>query len=99
MRHLLLLTSAALFLGAFSLPIGYYTLLRILVTISAVLIVINEYKGEVGPFQILFGLLAIVFNPLLPVYLHNKSVWTVIDIVTAGIFLAKSFSISSTETP
>jgi hypothetical protein len=98
MKNLLLTTALVLILGALPLPIGYYTILRILVCIAAVSVVINDYKGEIGSSQILFGIIAIIFNPLIPVYLHNKSLWVVIDLVAGAIFFIKAFSISSTKT-
>jgi hypothetical protein len=98
MRNLLFLTAAALLLGALPLPIGYYTFLRILVSIVAVMVAVKEYNGEIESTQILFGIIAIVFNPLIPVYLQNKSMWVIIDLVAAGIFFARYLSISKTKT-
>ena len=42
---------------------------------------------------ITFGLIAIVFNPLIPIYLNDKSAWMPIDIIGGIIFVIKSFTL------
>jgi len=68
------------------MPIGYYTILRFVVTIGAVAVVIHEFDGKITPWIIVFGLIAIIFNPFIPVYLHDRELWAVIDIIAAIIF-------------
>lgn len=75
------------------LPIGYYTFLRIVVTIGAILVVVIEYRNGINFWVLAFGLIAILFNPFIPVYFNNKDVWTVINSVTAVIFIAEYFRI------
>lgn len=87
MRLLLLITAVLLFLGMFNLPIGYYTFLRIAVTIAAVLLVVGEYKDGLSLWTIIFGAIAILFNPLTPVYLNSKSAWSMIDFWCGVLFL------------
>lgn len=91
MRILLLCCSIALVLAVANLPIGYYTFLRILVTIGAIAVVVTEFDKGVNVWVVVFGIVAILFNPLIPVYLYDKSVWMVIDLITAAIFGIKSF--------
>lgn len=93
MRALLLICSGLLVLALADLPIGYYTFLRIVVTIGALSVIVNEYDGELSPWIITFGLIAILFNPLIPIYLHDKEVWAAIDLIVAGIFSFKSFNL------
>lgn len=91
MRSLLLICAGLLLLALVDLPIGYYTLLRIVVTIGAVAIVVTEFENRINFWVIVFGLIAILFNPLIPVYLGDKSAWMPIDIITAILFGTKSF--------
>lgn len=35
----------------------------------------------------MFGIVAIIFNPVIPVYLHDKGVWMMIDIITMILFI------------
>ena len=89
----LIFSAILLFIGIANLPIGYYTFLRIIVTISAVAILSAEIKNGLNFWVIIFGLISIVFNPILPVYLDNKSIWIPIDFVTAIFFLIKIFTL------
>lgn len=91
MKLLLLSCAGFLLVGIADLPIGYYTFLRILVTIGALAVLFNDYEGKITGSIILFCLIVVVFNPLMPVYLYDKGIWIVIDLVTAVIFLAKTF--------
>jgi hypothetical protein len=79
----------ALFLGLalFRLPIGYYSFLRLAVTVGALLIVITESKNKISVYTIVFGIVALLFNPIIPVYLFKKSIWIPIDIACACLFV------------
>ena len=73
MRTIWILCSTCLIIGCFQLPIGYYTFLRIMVTLGAVTIVLNEVKNDVNLIGIAFIGIAILFNPLIPIYFNNKN--------------------------
>jgi hypothetical protein len=92
MKTLLLICSGLLFLGLFDLTIGYYSLLRIVVTIGSVAVVVTEFENGFNFWLITFGLIAILFNPLIPIYLNEKSAWMPIDIIGGIIFVIKSFT-------
>jgi len=89
MRVTLLLTSILVFVAIFHLPIGYYTFLRIVVTISAIIVIKVEYGGKINLWIVTFGFIAILFNLILPIYLHKKESWLLIDIFTAILFFLK----------
>jgi hypothetical protein len=93
MKTLLLICAGLLLIGLIDLPIGYYTFLRIVVTIGSVTVVITEFNNGLNFWVIIFGLIAIIFNPLKPIYLNDKSAWMPIDIIGGIIFLIKSFTI------
>lgn len=88
MIWLFLLPTAFLLLGVADLPMGYYTFMRIVVFIASCLIVLIEYKGSnnITIWTVLFALIAILFNPIIPIYLHNKDIWTTLDVIAAIIF-------------
>lgn len=89
LKTLLLICAGLLFIGLIDLPIGYYTLLRIVVTIGSVAVVVTEYKNGLNFWVITFILIAIIFNPLIPIYLNDKSAWIPIDIITGILFTIK----------
>ncbi|MFT6148774.1 MAG: hypothetical protein ACJAUH_001460 [Saprospiraceae bacterium] len=93
MKVLLLICSGLLLLALAGLPIGYYTLLRIVVTIGAAAVIITEFEHGINLWIIAFGFIAILFNPFIPIYLNDKAAWMPIDIVSAIIFGYKSFTI------
>lgn len=85
-----LIPAALLLLGIADMPSGYYTLLRIYVCLFSVLIAYNSYeKNGVNLTVILFGAIALLFNPIIPVYLYDKEIWIIIDIVCAVLFIIK----------
>ncbi len=66
-------------------------MLRIVVTIGAGAVVITEFEKGINFWVVVFGLIAILFNPLIPVYLGDKEAWMPIDIISAILFGVKSF--------
>lgn len=96
MKYLLLISAGLLFLALADLPIGYYSFLRIVVTIGAIGAVISEIESGINFWVIAFGIIAILFNPLIPIYLNDKSAWMPIDIIAAIMFLIKSFTLKQT---
>ena len=97
MKTLLLICAGLLFIGLFDLPIGYYTLLRIVVTIGSVAVVVTEFENGFSFWVITFGLIAVLFNPLIPIYLNDKSAWMPIDIIAGILFIIKSLTIKTNK--
>lgn len=93
MKGLLFVCGGLLFLGIAELPIGYYTLLRIIVTIGAITVVVTEFENEISFWIIVFGIIIILFNPIIPIHLNNKEAWMLIDLITGIIFIIKSLTI------
>lgn len=79
--------AAFLLLAIFRFPIGYYTFLRIVITIGAIIILSEEFKKELNIWLVLFGMKVILFNPVFPIYLYKKSLWVPIDIAAALLFI------------
>lgn len=89
MKYVLSFCTILLFLGIGDLPIGYYTLVRIVVTIGAICVIVNEPNKDLNFWRVSFGLIAIIFNPFIPVYLYDKSIWLAIDFFAIGLFVIK----------
>jgi len=81
MKIFVIICVGLLFASLTILPVGYYTFLRIIVTISAFLIIYNEFKNGINFWIISFGIIFIIFNPIITIYLHDKNIWTPIDLV------------------
>lgn len=76
-----------LFAALAPLPIGYYTLLRMAVTLTSVLMAFNHYANNKIEWTITFGILALIFNPLIPIYLGEKNIWIPIDLLAGFLFV------------
>ena len=81
--------TVCIILGIALLPIsgGFYTLVRIIVTISAVAATIQNSSNGINIWSIIYGGMAILFNPLVPVYLDDKGAWVMIDIIAIILFI------------
>jgi hypothetical protein len=97
MKVLYLICAAVLFIGIANLPVGYYTFLRIVVTVGSVMVFYREIRHGFNFWVIIFGLLAVLFNPIIPVYLNEKSAWIPIDFIAGVLFLVKTFMPSGEE--
>ena len=75
------------------LPYGYYILLRWVVCGVSIFNAIGFSKTKFTAWVWIFGALAILFNPLIPVYL-TKSSWVGIDLIAAIIFFLAAYSIN-----
>ena len=84
------LCAGMLFIAIFRLPIAYYMPLRVMVFTGALLVIIRNLNNNLF-WVIIFLLAAILFNPILPVYLHRKFIWIPLDIITGILFLLEIF--------
>jgi uncharacterized protein DUF6804 len=90
MRPVSLITALLLFVAIFNLSYGYYTFLRLVVTFSSLAIVVKDYEVRNDFWCIVFVLIALLFNPLVPVHLYKKSTWVPFDVVCGLLFLVKA---------
>ncbi len=63
---------------------GFYTLLRFTITITSIFIAL-KYKDK-HTISLIYWAIAIIFNPLIPVYL-DKVIWKIMDFIIACIYL------------
>ena len=80
-----IVASLMLILALFDMPYGYYTLLRIIVCGIGVFVAISAYNSRKFWAIYLFGFIAVLFNPLVPIHL-DREIWQTIDIVCAVLF-------------
>jgi len=71
---------------------GYYILLRWIITASALFLIWISYSLKNKSWLILMAIVALLFNPIAPIYL-DKGNWVVIDFIVAVIFLASIFKL------
>lgn len=90
-----ILCISMLLLAILPFPISYYYLLRAGVCIGAIIILLKNIKQT--HWIILFGIVALLFNPIFPIYLYKKSIWIPLDIIIAILFLIELLSNKSKE--
>ena len=69
-----------LFIGVLPMPIDYYDILRFAVSAVALLNIFRE--------KYIYIPILIIFNPIIPVYLYDKAIWAIIDIVAGMVFFS-----------
>ena len=74
-------------IGLFPMPYGYYFLSRIVVCVCAIFFASQLYKANEQNSVFIFGGIAVLYNPLFPIHLGDKSIWIVVNIITAIFFL------------
>lgn len=75
-----------LFIAIFPLPYGYYTFLRLIVFVFSLFLAYQLREKNCSNWIIFLIFMAILFNPLIPVYL-SKEIWVLIDLFSATLFL------------
>jgi len=91
-KILTIIASGFLFVALFDgLPYGYFTLLRFVVCAVGAYIAYKTYEKDNESLLVwLFGGIAILFNPIIPIY-FTREVWWVIDLIVGGVFLLSIF--------
>jgi hypothetical protein len=68
-----------------SLPYGFYSFLRVIICLSAGVGFIRARASRQANWLWIYGALAILYNPVLPVHLALKPLWIVINLVTISL--------------
>lgn len=97
MKNIWYLAAGSLFLGVLSLPSGYYDLLRWFILGAAAFAAYINFELKQTSWSIAFGVIALIFNPFIPLYLYDKFLWAAIDISAGVVFLINSKSIKNME--
>ena len=91
MKILVVLSTLCALLGLLPLPYSFYMLLRLLVCLTAVVGYIRAREEQQRSWLWIYGVIAVLYNPILPIHLMAKSLWIVINIATA-VLLWKGLS-------
>ena len=74
------------------LPYGYYTLMRLVVCATAVLVVVVAARNGQMWAVWTFSVFALLFNPIVPVHL-TKGLWQPLDFIAAVALVAAGFMV------
>jgi len=75
---------------------GFFTLLRLVVFGTTVYLSWLAYRSERQSWIWLFGFIALVFNPLIPLHL-GRGLWKVIDLLVAVFLFISVFAFKLSE--
>ena len=76
-------------IGILPMPYGYYTLSRFIVCACAAYYAYQCSKNDDRNFLLIFGFIAILYNPIIPVHLYEKWIWIIVNIFTGYFFYLK----------
>ena len=82
-RKLLIIAAAMLMIATLPWPIEFYTLLRIVVCAAAAYSAYCFFDKKIPQTGFILVLIAVIWNPLLPIYLYDKFIWILLDICAA----------------
>lgn len=80
------IAAVAVAIGLLPLPYGYYMLLRLFLCVVCIYFVSSVVGVRDGEKWVLVGL-AVLYNPIVPVELGSKPLWSIINIGTVIWFL------------
>ena len=88
-KVLWIVPAVILIVAVFPLPYGYYTFTRIITCLACAVLAYSAYQSRPPAFSwsAAFVLLAVLFNPVIPIHL-TRGVWMGLDVGAAAIILA-----------
>lgn len=95
-KSLCIIVGVLLLIAIFPLPYGYYTFLRLIVFISSLILTFHLREKALYNLSLAMIVLAILFNPIIPVYL-SREIWLPIDLASAGLFFITANSVEKHE--
>ena len=75
-------------------PYGYFMLLRVVICASSGYMAYVGFNKGKDVWIWIFVVIAILFNPILPIHL-GKDIWAIVDVIVAGIFMVSLFTLKS----
>lgn len=93
-----IVTAVLLMLALLELPYSYYTMLRLIVCLVFVHNVTRVVKDGSRQWVWLYGGIALLFNPLIPVHL-DRVTWAIVDLGTACVSLVSIRHVQAKEAP
>ena len=74
-------------IGLFPMPYGYYFLSRIVVCVCAIFFASQLYRVSEQSSVFIFVGIAVLYNPLFPIHLGDKSIWIAVNVITGILFM------------
>ena len=91
-----LIAAAMCFIAIGDHPYAYYTLLRVVTFVAALVGLLVAWKAQAVWAMWMFGVIALLFNPIVRVHL-TKDIWQVVDALAGLAFLVGGLTVTAPE--
>ena len=92
-----LVAAAMCFIAIGDHPYAYYTILRIVTFVAALVALLVAWKAQAMWALWLFGVIALLFNPIVPVHLA-KDIWRYLDALSGLALVVGGLGVRVEET-
>jgi hypothetical protein len=90
-RTIELILASLLLIAILRIPLEYQMLIRLAIFSGAVFLINKYYHVGLLGWIFPFGIIAIVWNPFIPVYITNNNIGMLLNISAALIFTSSAF--------
>lgn len=80
-----LVSTVAVVVGFFGMPYGYYALLRVVVCLTGAVGFAAARKAGDSLWPWVYGVTAVLYNPLFSVHLGGKAIWVAVNVATVVV--------------
>jgi hypothetical protein len=84
-KQLLLIPAVTALAALLPLPYMFYLVVKIIICGFAAYIAYKEFKNKLE-LVLIFGVLAVIFNPIIPISFGTRGVWMILDLIAAAAF-------------
>ena len=95
MNVLCFIAAVLLLLASTDMSSAYYDFLRVVISVAAVAGLIASGDRAYRLLAWAFIAIGLLFNPIFPIYLHDKATWEVLDIGAALVFFLAGLAFST----
>jgi hypothetical protein len=93
-----LIAAVMAFIAIADLPYGYYTLMRLVVCATAIYVIVIAAKSRRMWAVWACSILALLFNPIVPVHL-TRSLWQPLDFIAGAMLVTAAFVVRKVPPP
>ena len=96
MALLVFASTVLMLLGIVGLESDFYTLLRVVVCVTGAAGFAAARRSGAETWSWVFGVIAVIYNPILPFHLYSRDKWTIVNLVTIVLLWS---GLRATRTP
>ncbi len=85
MGLLVVVATLVMLVGMLGMPSSFYTMLRIVVCLAAVVGFVSARRAGLDHWGWVYGVIAVVYNPIAPVYLHSRGMWMIVNLIAIAL--------------